>query len=810
MVTDGTLRILRVDPVIGRHFTKQDDSPGAADTVMLMHSFWQRKFGGDPAAVGKSMTIDGKPYQIIGVLPERFQFLDRKPQVLLPFQFDRTKIFAANFSYQGLARLKPGVTIEQANADVARMLPLIVERFPMPKGFTPQMFADAKLGPKVRPLSVDVIGDIGQMLWILLGTVGLVLLIACANVANLFLVRAEGRQQELAIHAALGASWRRLTWELLSESLTLAAVGGAVGLVLAYGALQALKTIAPDGLPRLSEITLDPIVVLFTVGISIVAGLLFGSIPVLKFARPHLSAALKEGGRLSSAGRERHRARNTLVVAEIALAVILLVASGLMIRTFQAMQKVEPGFTKPEEVLTLRVAIPESLIKDEVQTARTFEQMVRRIEQVPGVTSVGLSSSITMDGYDSNDPIFVEDFPTPEGRIPTIRRFKWIGENYFKTMGQSVMAGRDITWNDVFTAAKVVVVSENFAREYWKDPAVALGKRVRVNPAGDWRTIVGIVADARDDGVTRPAPTIVHWPMVVDKMWTDEMTVQPYDGLRHPDRPRRLPDAPQGSAAGGLGGQFRGAGCVGTDTRRDPRRVNGADVLRARHAQHRGWCGAVTGDCRHLRGDFLHCDPAHTRDRHPDRAGSRAWRRQHPLPAPWDGADGSRDRARHRRRRRTDPADGRDALWRERARLGHLRCRDGESRGDRSGGQLSARDARGTNGPGDRSPLRLITALIRAHVPRATCDVRRATCRVRARADTPSHPSAPLAPSAPLRTPPHPSAPLSLFLLEHPCRHDTLILNVCALDGIQQRSLQLTRQPQKRFLINDEALAAVR
>jgi predicted permease len=252
---------------------------------------------------------------------------------------------------------------------------------------------------------------------------------------------------------------------------------------------------------------------------------LFGSIPVLKFARPHLSAALKEGGRLSSAGRERHRARNTLVVAEIALAVILLVASGLMIRTFQAMRHVEPGFTNPQEVLTLRVAIPESLIKDEVQTARTYEQMVRRIEQVPGVTSVGMSSSITMDGYDSNDPIFVEDFPTPEGRIPTIRRFKWIGENYFRTMGNAVLAGRDITWNDVYTAAPVVLVTENLAREYWKDPALALGKRIRNTPTNAWRTIVGVVADVRDDGVTRPAPGIVYWPMVVDKMWTETRMV---------------------------------------------------------------------------------------------------------------------------------------------------------------------------------------------------------------------------------------------------------------------------------------------
>jgi len=213
-------------------------------------------------------------------------------------------------------------------------------------------------------------------------------------------------------------------------------------------------------------------------------------------------------------------------VVEIALAVVLLVASGLMIRTFQAMRHVDPGFTKPEEVLTLRIAIPESLIKDEVQTARTYEQMLRRVEQVPGVTSVGLSSSITMDGYDSNDPIFVEDFPTPEGRIPTIRRFKWIGENYFGTMGNAVLAGRDVTWNDVYTVAPVVLVTENLAREYWKDPALALGKRIRNTPNNDWRTIVGVVADVRDNGVTQPAPTIVYWPMVVDKMWTDSRMVQ--------------------------------------------------------------------------------------------------------------------------------------------------------------------------------------------------------------------------------------------------------------------------------------------
>jgi predicted permease len=525
LVTDGTLPILRINPVIGRQFTKEDDAPGAPERVILAHAYWQRKFGGDANVLGKTLTVDGTPREVIGVLPEGFRFLDRNPQMFLPFQFDRAKVQAGNFSYQAIARLKPGTTLAQANTDVGRMIPLILDRFPLPKGFSRQMWEDAKMAPRVRPLSEDVIGDVGQTLWVLLGTVGLVLLIACANVANLFLVRAEGRQQELAIHAALGASWRRITWELLSESLALAAAGGAAGLLLAYAAIRALVSIAPEGLPRLNEIGLDPSVIAFTVGISVMAGLLFGVIPVLKFATPHLAGALKEGGRASSAGRERHRARNTLVVVEIALAVVLLVASGLMIRTFQSMRKVEPGFTRPEEVLTLRVAIPDSLIKDELETAHAYENIAHRLEAIPGVTSVGLSSSITMDGNDSNDPVSVEDFPTPEGRIPTIRRYKWVGENYFKTMGNPVLAGRSIEWRDIYSAAPVVVVSNALAREYWKEPAMAVGRRIRNTPSAPWRTIVGVVGDERDDGVTKPAPGIVYWPMVVDKIWTEERMV---------------------------------------------------------------------------------------------------------------------------------------------------------------------------------------------------------------------------------------------------------------------------------------------
>ena len=480
------------------------------------HAYWERKFGSDPAVVGKSVVVDGKPREIIGVLPAGFRFLDRNPQLVLPFRFNRSELHAANFSYRGVARLKPGTTLEQANADVARLIPVIPDRFPMPPGFTRKMFDDVKMGPNVRPLAVDVVGDVGRVLWVLLGTVGLVLLIACANVANLFLVRAEARQQELAIHAALGAGSLRIAWELLSESLTLALAGGLAGLGLAYAGIRALVANAPEGLPRTAEIGIDPLVLAFTLGISLLAGLLFGLLPVLKLATPHLASALKEGGRLSSAGRERHRARNGLVVAEIALAVVLLVASGLMIRTFQAMRKVDPGFARPEEVLTLRVSIPESIVADDEQAIRTLEQIARRVEQIPGVRSVGVSNSITMDGYDSNDPIFIEDFPPPADKIPPLRRFKWTAQNYFQTMGNPIIAGREMTWADVYSRASVVLISENFAREYWKEPSAAIGKRIRQTPNNPWRTIIGVVGNERDNGIASPAASIIYWPLLIN------------------------------------------------------------------------------------------------------------------------------------------------------------------------------------------------------------------------------------------------------------------------------------------------------
>jgi putative ABC transport system permease protein len=515
-VTDGTLPTLGVRPALGRSISKEDDAPKGPNVVLITHKYWQRVFGGSPSAVGQSLTLNGLGREVIGVLPEGFTFLRGDPQIIVPMQLNRATTHAAGFNYQGLARLKPGVSIAQANADVERLLPSLTQRFPLPPGFTQQMFDEARFGSLVRPLDIDVVGDIGTMLWILLGTVGLVLLVACANVANLFLVRAEARQQELAVRLALGAEARQVAWQLMSESLLVAFVGGVIGTALAYGGIQLLVYLQPARLPRLSEITLDPIVLAFTIGVSLIAGLLFGAIPVLKYARPHMASALKDSSRGSSEGRERHRARNTLVVAQVALAAVLLVASGLMVRTFIAIRDVPPGFQNPEQVLTFRVSIPTAVVSDMDQATRMFEEIAHRLERVAGVQAVGVSSSVTMDQQSNNDPIWVEDFPFEGQGIPPLRRMKYIGTRYFETMGNTVIAGRDFTWADIQNAASLALVSENLAREYWGEPAKAIGRRVRRTPKSDWIEIVGVVGNERQDGATRPAPAIIYWPMKVN------------------------------------------------------------------------------------------------------------------------------------------------------------------------------------------------------------------------------------------------------------------------------------------------------
>jgi putative ABC transport system permease protein len=293
----------------------------------------------------------------------------------------------------------------------------------------------------------------------------------------------------------------------------LALMGGAFGVALAQAAIGLLRTIAPAQLPRVDEISIDPTVLLFTLAISIVGGLLFGVVAVVRFGTPS-ATALKEGGRSASDAPGRHRTRNALVVGQVALALTLLIVSGLMIRTFVAMRQVAPGFTRPAEVQTFVVAIPAGLISDPQRAARTHESVAERLARVPGVASVGLSSSITMDGEDNGNYLAVEDFPDPEGTMPRLRRFKSFAPGYFETMGNRLVAGRSITWSEIYGQRPVIVISEPLAREYWGEPARALGKRVRTSPRNPWREIVGVVGDERDDGLTQPATAIVYWPML--------------------------------------------------------------------------------------------------------------------------------------------------------------------------------------------------------------------------------------------------------------------------------------------------------
>ena len=501
-VGDATLPQLRVQPLLGRLFTAEDDAPGAPLRAVLTHGYWQRRFGGAQTAVGRVLQIDGAAAEIIGVLPPSFRFLRTEPALLLPMQLARAEAMGVEFDFQALARLKPGVTIAEANADVARMIPLL-----------PAGFADLRMEPNVRPLADEVIGDVGQVLWILLAAVGMVLLIACGNVANLFLIRAEGRQQELAIRAALGASRARLARVLLAESLLLSLAGGALGVALAHAVIVLLRYLAPAELPRVDDIALDPPVLLFTLGVSLLSGVLFGLAAILRFSAPG-AAALKEGGRGGSDAPARHRTRNSLAVAQIALALMLMVVSGLMIRTFVAMRAVHPGFSSPTTVQTFRLAIPPGQEADPQQFARTHQAIAERLAAVPGVASVGLSSSITMDGEDNGNPLYVEGVPVPERTLPPLRRFKSVAPGYFETMGNPLVAGRTITWTDVHEARPVIVVSEVLAREYWDDPSRALGKRVRASPANPWREIVGVVGNERDDGVNHPPTALVYWPLV--------------------------------------------------------------------------------------------------------------------------------------------------------------------------------------------------------------------------------------------------------------------------------------------------------
>ncbi len=511
-VTHRFLPILGVEPALGRAFTASDEDPAGERTVMLTDGYWRSRFGGDRSVVGRRMQLDGNPSTVIGVLPRSFQFMDQRISLVAPMRLVRANVRLIGFCCGGVARLKPGVTVAQANADIARMLPMAAEKFPMNPGFRSDAFTAARVAPQIQLLKDSLLGDIGKTLWVLLGAVVIMLAIACANVANLFLVRADGRRQELAVRAALGAGWARLARELLLESTLLGLAGGALGLGLAYAGLRALVASELAQLPRTHEISIDLSVLAFTLGISLAAGLLFGLAPVFQYARPQVATGLRGGGRSLTGSRERHRIRGLLVTVQVALALVLLVGSGLMIRTFQALHRVDPGFSGASELETVRIGIPNTQVSDPENVIRMEEAILRRMETIPGVARVGAINVLPLEGGSAN-PVYTADQPPAEGKLPPVRHFKSITPGYLSAMGSRLVAGRDLSWNEIYNKAPVALVSENMAREYWRDPRAAIGKRIR-SITGDWREVIGVVADLRDNGIDQAPPGVVYWPIL--------------------------------------------------------------------------------------------------------------------------------------------------------------------------------------------------------------------------------------------------------------------------------------------------------
>ena len=526
-VTHGVLSVLGIPPMLGRIFSPTDDSPGAPPTAILTYGHWQRKFSADPSAVGKTIIVDGTARQIIGVLPRNFRFLDMQDLALiLPLQLDRNKTHLANFSYFGIARLNGGSTLAEASADVARMLPITLDTFPPPAGFSLDLLKKAGLAPSLLPLKQDVVGNAGVLLWILMASIGMVLLIACANVANLLLVRTEGRQPELALRAALGASRRRIAAQLLCESAIIGLLGSICGLGLAWAALRFLVALAPAGLPRISDIGVNPPALLFTLAIALFTSLLFGLIPVLRYAS--VRGVLTETGRTLGQSRERHRARNSLVTVQVALALVLLICSGLMIRTFHALTQVNPGFVRPAELQTFRISISPSDVPDDASVPRIEQQIQDKIAAIPSVSSVAFSSAVPLDGDSRFDNVFAADHTYAEGALPPLRHLLFVSPGYFHTLGIPLFAGRDLTWADTYSRVPVALISENLAPEYWGTPAEALGKRIRIFTSDDWREVIGVAGDVHDDGMDKPARTDVYWPVLLAKFQGKPLRVTRY------------------------------------------------------------------------------------------------------------------------------------------------------------------------------------------------------------------------------------------------------------------------------------------
>jgi predicted permease len=534
-VTDGTLQALDVQPIRGRWFTQEEYGPaaGGPEPVILSYGFWQRRFGGNDAALGQEFSMEApsgsraRPlagqWQVVGIMPRSFRFLDMTPQpdVIVAMRLDPARETINSFSYDALARLAPGVTAAEARADLERMLPAWLDAWPiLPGGSPKEAIANWRIVPLVRPLKADVVGGVASTLWVLMGAISAVLLIACANIANLILVRADARRQEFAVRAALGAVPARIAREVFFESLVLGAGGCVLGLGLAYAGVQVLVAIGPTDLPRLQDIAVYTPVLAFTVAIALASTVVFGAIPALKHAL-HIDTPGIGTARGSSASRDRSTARSALVVVQVALAFVLVVSAALMIRTFQALRDVDPGFSDSATIHTAGISIPFALVSDPEQVTRVTKitslqrEMCNKIAAIPGVASVGFAADLPMDEGKWNGPVLVDGETIAAGETAPSRRWNFVLPGYFEAMGTRLIAGRDLTWNDIEAGGRVAVISEDIAREMAAEPAAALGRRIRLSSdRSGWDEVIGVVQRVHQDGLYEEPPSMVYWPLL--------------------------------------------------------------------------------------------------------------------------------------------------------------------------------------------------------------------------------------------------------------------------------------------------------
>ncbi len=518
--------ILGVNPELGRVFERGEDIPGQDAYVILSHAVWQQRFGGDPAIIGRSIAIEGMSRQVIGVMPADFRFPSTKTQIWVPLHNDprSTYTYWAGDFMPVIGRLHPDATMTQAQTEIRVFQSRVGTLFPW------AMPASWNADVSVVPLQNGMVADVRVRLLLLLAAVGLVLLIACTNVANLTLSRAATREKEVAIRAAMGAGRKRIVRQLLTESVLLASLGALLGLFLAFEGLSLLKSLLPADTPRLMDVHMDWRVLAFTGGLAILTGLIVGVAPALQVSRGALNSSLKSGGR-GEAVSVSQRLRSGLVVGEIGLAVLLVIAAGLMIRSFWALSHVNPGF-RAEHILTARITPNQSFCSDSARCLGFYRSVLDQVQSFPGVSGAAIVNTLPLGGRVTKRTLNVEDHTDPSGETEPLFWLNIVTSDYFRVMGIPVLAGRGFADADI-SGAPVAVITAETARRYWPNQS-ALGKHIRLLDDQDWRTVVGVISDVRAYDLQRNAPTWIQGTAYVpynaaatleDKRVPSEMTV---------------------------------------------------------------------------------------------------------------------------------------------------------------------------------------------------------------------------------------------------------------------------------------------